>query len=207
MGQKTFFNSELLVLTLSNSSLVFSRRLCTPEVTSHPVAVYRGAFFLFVCAHHHLYICSLFSHFLGFMFLYVLFSSVLTSCRRLAALVSLSDSSLSLAGPASLSGGSTPGLLLFETGPPGQPQTPLTLGRPLPLALPQVQRGLEEEVHFSTAGTSEDHLGGRGAGVRMSSTSTHPPPPQPKTSQYLRNPPNLETHKRQSLNGGLGSTQ
>lgn len=72
----------------------------------------------------------------------------------------LSDSSLSLAGPASLSGGSASGFLLPETGAPGQPPTPLALGRTLPLLLPKVERGLEEEVHLPAAGTPEDHPGG-----------------------------------------------
>ena len=103
--------------------------------------------------------------------------------------LSLSDSSLSLAGPASLSGGSPPGLLLLETGPPSQPPTPLPLGLPLPVLVPQMDRGHEEEVHLPTAGAPEAHPGGGGTGVRPSSASFHPPPPRPTKTQYLRNTP------------------
>lgn len=101
----------------------------------------------------------------------------------------LTDGSLSLAGPASLSGGSAPGLPFPETSPPGQPPPPFPLGVPLPpllLLLPQVERGHKKEVHLPAAGTPGDHPGGGGAGVRPSSTSSLPPPPQrerPSTSE------------------------
>lgn len=118
---------------------------------------------------------STFSSLFSFMFLsFHFFVHREISCRRL----SLSDGSLSLAGPASLSCGSAPGLLLLKTGPAGQSQATVALGCPLPLPFPEDERGLEEEVHLPTTGTSEDQ-GGGGAGMNASSTSSKPPP-QPK---------------------------
>lgn len=143
----------------------------------------------------HLPLCSPFFHFSLFVLpcLSLFTSSVAAGASLLS---SLSDSSLSLAGSASLSGGSASGLLLPETGPPGQPPTTLALGRPLPVLLPQVERGFEEKVHFPAARTPEDHPGGRGATMRLSSTScstsayTDPVPQKPPA------PPNLGTPSR-----------
>lgn len=123
----------------------------------------------------------------------------------------LSDSSLSLAGPASLPGGSASGLLLPETGPPGQPPPPLALGHPLALLLPKVERGLKEEVHLPAARTPDAHRGGRGGGVRRSSTSATPsscstqpasPLEEPRNIQYLSNPPSKSTDSKDMKPGG-----
>lgn len=144
---------------------------------------------------------STFSSLFSFMFLsFHFFVHREISCRRL----SLSDGSLSLAGPASLSCGSAPGLLLLKTGPAGQSQATVALGCPLPLPFPEDERGLEEEVHLPTTGTSEDQ-GGGGAGMNASSTSSKPPPQPKKTDSVPQNPSPLSgLLQRQSSTGGVG---
>lgn len=116
---------------------------------------------IFLCKLHlFIFPCS-FCLSLQFESVHLLFLLAPSSRRRLRCCPpALSDGSLSLAGPASLSGGSTLGLPLPETGPPGQPPSPLALGRPFPFLLPQVERGLEEEVHLPAARTPEDHHDG-----------------------------------------------
>lgn len=144
---------------------------------------------------------STFSSLFSFMFLsFHFFVHHEISCRRVA----LSDGSLSLAGPASLSCGSAPGLLLLKTGPAGQSQATVALGCPLPLPFPEDERGLEEEVHLPTTGTSEDQ-GGGGAGMNASSTSSKPPPQPKKTDSVPQNPSPLSgLLQRQSSTGGVG---
>lgn len=141
----------------------------------------------------------------------MLLSTPPTSAADALPATSHSDASLSLAGPASLTSGSSPGLLLPPTSSSSQPTTPVTLGRPLPFLVPEVERGFTAKVHVPAAGAPEGHPGGRGASVRPSSTSSCPSPPQPerpstsnKTKPSLRPPKKKKKSKQKKTLPPMG---